>query len=225
MTSQDEQLVRLMNRGEIPVFPLPNVVFFPHTSLGLHVFEPRYRRMTEEALASDRFLAVALLKPGWESDYYGTPPVHAVACAGTIEEHHLLPDGRFNIRLRGLCRIAITRFVSQDPYRVAEFHFIQEKNAEDGPDVTAARARLLSTCSGLMREIAGTEGRPPALPPDVPFAVGVNALCQRLAMESDRRQRLLEVDDVVERCRLLVEILTERWREVSIGETPSGVIH
>jgi Lon protease-like protein len=225
MTSQDELLIRLMDRGEIPVFPLPNVVFFPHASLGLHVFEPRYRQMTQEALASDRFMAVALLKPGWESDYYGSPQVHAVACAGTIEEHHLLPDGRFNIRLRGLCRIAITRFVSQDPYRVAAFRFIQESNAGDGPEVTAARARLLTTCSGLLREIAGNEGRPLALPPDVPFAVGVNALCQSLAMESDRRQRLLEVDDLVERCRLLVEILTERWREVSIGETPSGAVH
>lgn len=225
MTAQDEILIRLMNRGEIPVFPLPNVVFFPHASLGLHVFEPRYRRMTEEALASDRFMAVALLKQGWESDYYGTPPVHAVACAGTIEEHHLLPDGRYNIRLRGICRIAITRFVSQDPYRVAAFQFIQESNAEDGPDVSAARARLLSTCSGLAREIGGNAGRPLVLPPDVPFAVGVNALCQSLSMDSDRRQQLLEVDDVVERCRLLVEILTERWREVSIGETHSGAVH
>jgi Lon protease-like protein len=225
MTSYEERLTALMNRGEIPVFPLPNVVFFPHTSLGLHVFEPRYRRMTEDALGSDGFMAVALLKPGWESDYYGTPPVHSVACAGSIEEHHLLPDGRYNIRLRGLCRVSLTRFVRCDPYRVAAFRFIQESNGEDGPDVAAARARLLATCSGLMRELAGKESRAITLPADVPFAVGVNALCQNLAMESDRRQRLLEVDDVVERCRLLVELLSERWRDVSSGEAPSGVVH
>jgi Lon protease-like protein len=225
MTLHDEALSRLAAREEIPVFPLPNVVFFPHTTLGLHVFEPRYRQMTEDALTADRLIAVALLKPGWERDYYGSPAVHAMACAGEIEDHHRLPDGRFNIRLRGLSRIGILRFVRQSPYRVATFRMMQESNSEDGPGVPAARDRLLLTCSGLMQEIAGSEGRPIAMPPDIPFAVGVNSLCQSLAMETDRRQQLLEADDVIKRCHLLVDILTERWREISLREQDPATTH
>jgi Lon protease-like protein len=225
MNGNEAALGRLEELAEVPVFPLPNVVFFPHTTLGLHVFEPRYRRMTEDALASHGIIAVALLKPGWEGDYYGTPPIHPIACAGAIEDHHRLPDGRFNIRLRGLGRIEVLRFVRQTPYRSATFRLLEERNADDGPGVASARERLLATCAGLLQEISGGEGRPLALPPDMPFAVGVNALCQSLAMEIDRRQRLLEVDDVVERCRLLMEILAERWREVSLRQDAPGFTH
>jgi hypothetical protein len=216
---------RLLKRVDIPVFPLPNVVFFPETTLGLHIFEPRYRQMTDEALASDRLIAVALLQPGWEGDYYGSPLVHPIACAGVIEEHLRLPDGRFNIRLRGLSRIRIQAFVRETPYRVASFQALEERNAEAGPGVDEARQRLLQTCAGLLQEVSGGAGRPLALPPDMPFAMGVNVLCQSLAMESDRRQRLLETDDVVVRCEALVEILTERWRALSSHQSGPDTIH
>ena len=93
---------------QIPIFPLPDVVLFPHTLLPLHIFEPRYRQMIRDCLAGDKRLAMALLRPGWESDYYGRPPVHPIAGAGEIIQHEELPDGRFNILLRGTMRIGIT---------------------------------------------------------------------------------------------------------------------
>jgi Lon protease-like protein len=217
---------RLLNRTDIPVFPLPDVVFFPETTLGLHIFEPRYRRMTEEALASDRLIAMALLRPGWEGDYHGSPPVHAIACAGVIEQHVRLPDGRFNIMLRGLCRIRVGEFVRETPYRVAAFLPESERNATGGPAAEEARQRLLQTCIGLMREIGPAGGQPFVPPPDMPFAVGVNLLCQRLAMEPDRRQRLLEIDDLVARSEAVVDILTERWRRiVADPRGPDGIVH
>jgi len=217
-------IVRLAERGEIPVFPLPNVVFFPHVSLGLHIFEPRYRQMTEDALASDRLMAVTLLQAGWEQDYEGSPPVHVVACAGIIQEHQRLPDGRFNIRLFGLSRIALGPFLRTTPYRVAAYQILPDRN-DDGPAVAPYRERLLLTCAGLLREIAGPSARPLALPPDLPFAVGVNSLCQSLIMDADRRQKLLEIDDVIERSRTLVEILTGLWQEAARRQDNSGVKH
>ena len=54
---------------KVPIFPLPNVVFFPRVVLPLHVFEPRYLQMTEDALAGEKLLAGALLRPGFEKDY------------------------------------------------------------------------------------------------------------------------------------------------------------
>jgi Lon protease-like protein len=92
---------------ELPIFPLPNVVFFPHTLLPLHIFEPRYRKMLADCLAGERRLAVVLLRPGWEADYYGRPAVHSVAGAGEIIQSEMLPNGRSNIVLRGLGRIVI----------------------------------------------------------------------------------------------------------------------
>ena len=51
----------------IPLFPLPGVVLLPGTMLPLHIFEPRYRAMVADALAGDRMIGMAKLKPGWES--------------------------------------------------------------------------------------------------------------------------------------------------------------
>ena len=78
----------------VPVFPLPNVVLFPNVFLPLHIFEPRYRQMVEDALNGDRIIGMVLLRPGWEGDYEGRPPVYPVGCAGVVTHAERLADGR-----------------------------------------------------------------------------------------------------------------------------------
>src|SRR5687768_2370471 len=68
----------------VPLFPLPNVVLFPRAVLPLHIFEERYKTMAADALAGDRLVAMALLRPGWEKSYYGRPAIEPVVCVGTI---------------------------------------------------------------------------------------------------------------------------------------------
>jgi len=63
----------------VSIFPLPEAVFFPETVLPLHVFEPRYRQMVADCLAADGWMAVVMLRPGWEKDYQGRPPVESIA--------------------------------------------------------------------------------------------------------------------------------------------------
>jgi Lon protease-like protein len=91
----------------LPIFPLPNVVLFPNVFLPLHIFEPRYRDMVADALSADRLIGMVLLRPGWESDYEGRPPVYRTGCSGVITHAERLPDGRYNIVLRGLERFGI----------------------------------------------------------------------------------------------------------------------
>src|SRR5262245_4682668 len=93
--------------GKARLFPLPNLVFFPQVMQPLHVFEPRYRQMTADALEGDRLIALVLPKPGWEGDYMGKPLLHDVACIGRIMAEQLLEDGRYNMLLRGLARVRI----------------------------------------------------------------------------------------------------------------------
>src|SRR5262249_30357040 len=91
----------------LPLFPLPNVVLFPNVFLPLHIFEPRYREMVADALATDRLIGMVLLRPGWERDYEGRPPVYPVGCSGVITHAERLADGRYNIVLRGVERFRI----------------------------------------------------------------------------------------------------------------------
>src|SRR5271170_3702492 len=95
--------------GVARLFPLPNLVLFPHVLQPLHIFEPRYRALVEEAMAADRLIAMALLEPGWEPDYEGRPPVSGIACLGRITTARRLDDGRYNILLAGLKRVRLLR--------------------------------------------------------------------------------------------------------------------
>src|SRR5262245_53659368 len=93
--------------GSAPVFPLPNVVLFPHVALPLHIFEPRYREMIADALEGERLIAMALLKPGWEELYEEKPAIHEMVCLGRITAEESLEDGKYNIVLTGLTRALV----------------------------------------------------------------------------------------------------------------------
>src|SRR5215470_17206415 len=103
----------------LPLFPLPNVVLFPNVFLPLHIFEPRYREMVADALTSDRLIGMVLLRPGWERDYEGRPPVYPIGCSGVVTHVDRLQDGRYNIVLRGLERFRILEEDHARSYRRA----------------------------------------------------------------------------------------------------------
>ena len=115
----------------IPLFPLPTTVFYPNTSLPLHIFEPRYRSMVADALNRKGEIGVILLKPGWESDYQGTPEIMTIGCLGKIEHHSELPEGKYNILLSGLYRFRILNEIKGKVYRKAQVDFLKEINDED----------------------------------------------------------------------------------------------
>src|SRR6185436_11269495 len=123
----------------IPIFPLPNVVLFPNVFLPLHIFEPRYRQMVDEALKGDRIIGMVLLRPGWQSDYEGRPPVYPIGCSGVITHAERLPDGRYNIVLRGVERFRIVQEDVTLNYRRA----LVEPLSEGGLDLSA-RAEVRS---------------------------------------------------------------------------------
>lgn len=129
--------------GTARLFPLPNIVMFPTVVQGLHVFEPRYRQLVRDALAGDRFIALALLKPGWEDDYEDAPAIEPVACLGRITWHEKLADGRYNLRLRGIARLQILEEIPNDRlYRTARAEVIPEDSQADGAAHTKLRKKL-----------------------------------------------------------------------------------
>jgi len=91
----------------VPVFPLPNVVFFPQTVLPLHVFEPRYRDLVRDVAAGDGRFSVALLRAASAAEDRHRPAFHAVATVGRIRDLRRLPDGRFLLELVGGERVRL----------------------------------------------------------------------------------------------------------------------
>jgi ATP-dependent Lon protease len=114
--------------GSVRLFPLPNLVLFPHVMQPLHIFEQRYRCLLEDALATDRLIAMALLEPGWENDYEGRPPLTSMACVGRVATYHRLPDGTYNLLLLGLQRVKLLReFEPRRLYREAEVMLCEDR--------------------------------------------------------------------------------------------------
>ena len=209
----------------LPIFPLPNVVLFPNVFLPLHIFEARYREMIADALASDRLIGMALLRPGWERDYEGRPPVYPIGCSGVITHVERLTDGRYNIVLRGLERFRIVAEDDTKAYRRAATEPLTERPiaADDRQFLKNARARLEALLTATLRRAHGDA-------PDLRTATAmgdedlVNALAQYLDLEPLERQALLEHDSLRTRAESLGELLEMK---LLIARTPglSNVAH
>ena len=193
-----------MRELRVPIFPLPEVVFFPETVLPLHVFEPRYRQMVADCLAADGWMAVVMLRAGWEKDYQGRPPVQTIAGVGEIIQAEMLADGRYNILLHGRSRI---RILAEEPpegrlYRVVRAERLEEEGpmADDRTfgvrlqELRAAHARLLVALGQSHPDVVGRLTVAGATP-----GAAIDRIVSAVVPDAEVRQRLLEAVDVSDR--------------------------
>jgi uncharacterized protein len=206
----------------LPLFPLPNVVLFPNVFLPLHIFEPRYREMVADAVASDRMIGMVLLRPGWERDYEGRPAVYPVGCSGVLTHVERLSDGRSNLVLRGLERFRIVDEDHERSYRRATIEPLREGrlDADDRAAIRRQRSKLESMLAPPPDRV-GTDSTMPSSMSDEDL---VNALAQYLDLEALEKQALLERPCLRSRAEALVELLEMK---MLMARTPglSNVAH
>ena len=194
----------------VPVFPLPGVVLFPGVHLPLHVFELRYRTMVREALSGERVIALALLSPGWERDYHGSPEFHTLGCLARIDEVVWLPDDCYHLRLLGLARARLGRAVREFPYRAVRVQVLpQEPFSEDDALVQLERRALIEAGTRLARLATTGDPAPAEIAENLAFEPLVNAVCMGLAADPSEKLALLEMDSVLERARRARELMEE----------------
>ena len=128
------------------LFPLPGVVMFPHSVLPLHIFEPRYRQLTEDVLGDDRLVTIVQVRQPVRLITPGAPILEDVGCLGRIIQHERLSDGKFNYLLLGMKRVRLDREIpSGKPYRTAEATLLEnEYDLDDVPDDRLARRAELA---------------------------------------------------------------------------------
>ncbi len=202
----------------IPIFPLPNVVFFPDTYLPLHIFEPRYREMVADAGKENGCIGMALLKEGWERDYDGNPAVFSLGCVGRIQTVRPLRDGRSNLILHGLTRYVIEEELFGASYRKAKitmpsrhpFHTLDEDSLRStltGLAIRYLHARKAEELCGLITNDSISE------------TVLVNSLSSCLDFTPIEKQFLLESDSLYQQARRLIDLLKFK---LSDDFSPSG---
>ncbi|MBV9124160.1 MAG: LON peptidase substrate-binding domain-containing protein [Planctomycetes bacterium] len=197
--------------GPMRLFPLPNVVLYPFVTQALHVFEPRYRQLTADALAGDRLLGLGLLRPGWEEDYEGRPALYPMACLGKIISEEQLEDGRYNIQLRGLSRARILQEVDSGKlYRCARVELLPDSGLPGPQTNQSLRRQLLEAlplwCRGhqdvlnLLRQV---------LKSNMPLGVVSDIISFALPLAIEFKQELLAESEVESRARALAHFLAE----------------
>jgi Lon protease-like protein len=213
----------------LALFPLPNVVLFPNVFLPLHIFEPRYREMVADTMSTDRMIGMVLLRPGWERDYEGRPPIFPIGCSGVMTHVERLGDGRFNIVLRGLERFRIVEENHDRSYRRASVESLHEQALGGGERDAVRRCRsrlesLLATAVGDLHLGSGKAKGDSKIPSAMADEDLVNALAQYLDLEPLEKQALLEQPSLRHRAVSLVELLEMK---MLMARTPhaSNVAH
>jgi len=112
----------------LPVMVLPGVTLFPNALLPLFIFEPRYRNMLEEALGTERMLAMAMPRDEGERE------VEMIAGAGLVRACIRNDDGTSNLILQGVSRVRFTGWEQIEPYRIATIEPLASEEGTGNPD-------------------------------------------------------------------------------------------
>jgi Lon protease-like protein len=206
--------------GMVRLFPLPNLVMFPHVVQPLHIFEPRYREMMRDALAGDRLIAMAMLAPGWEKDYDGRPPLEPVACLGRVAAHHEMEDGKFNLLLIGVARLKILEELPPDrSYRRATAVLLADAEPASGePRRNMLQGRLRAAFKArLIQQQHASQQLEQLLGADMSLGTLTDLIGYTLDFDLNFKLQLLGEVDVDRRAELLLHKLQS-------GELPAQTL-
>jgi len=206
--------------GLARMFPLPNLVMFPHVMQALHVFEPRYKALFEEAIEDDRLIALGSLAPGWEDNYDGRPPLRPHACLCRIATQQRTPQGTYNVLLLGVRRLRLVRELpATQPFRVVESEILEDHEPEDADAAAGLQQQLLAAFKRSMPKIPQAyEQLDQLLGSQITLGMLSDIVSYTIDLDLNLKLRLLAECDVFSRVRLHMEAIEARGA-AGIGRT------
>lgn len=206
----------------VRLFPLPNVVLFPGVVQALHLFEPRYCELMNDALAGDELITMAFIKPDWAAEVSANPEIAETVCVGKILSHTQLDNGCFNLFLVGTKRARIvTELEMPTPYRMAEVQILDEDRVEHSPEIVDLRFQIVDKFRSLvaLRPSWNHEALDLFLDDDLPFGQLVDMICYSCGADPVQQQAVLELNNLGTRGRMVLDILQE---QVDLGRKETG---
>jgi uncharacterized protein len=209
--------------GTARLFPLPNLVMFPHVLQPLHIFESRYREMFEEAFDGDELIAMASLAPGWEEDYEGRPELRRIACLCKIAAHAKAANGTYNVLMVGLRRVQITSELPPDKsFREAEVELIEDVYpAKNAPRREVLQQRLVRAFRNVLPKFpTHREQIEKLLSAEISLGMLTDIVAYTLKLDQKIKEDLLAQPLPDLRALLLLECLGARGRPLSLAKFP-----
>ena len=207
----DDDLLRCL-----PVFPLPAGTMFPGAVLPLHLFEPRYRALAEYCVRGPRAMAVAGLVPGHQEEYFGSPPVYPVMGVGALIAQRRLPDGRWNIALRGIGRVRLVRELDAEGelFRLARAEALVDGPPSE-PDVALAATLRQLLLQVAQKVPAGKQRLEDLLAPRTLPGILADMAAHGFVADAGLRQELIEELGVTRRLERVIDAVGSLLLELS----------
>lgn len=212
--SDELQTIHVNFAKPIPLFPLEQVTLLPQQVLPLHIFEPRYRQLVDDALDGAGLIAMAVFAgKRWKQEYHARPPIEPAVCVGHIAQHEKLPDGRYNILLYGVCRARVLEELPPSDvrlYRAAYLEPLEFGDEDEGDeakqtlaDVRARISTMLSTAPLARLSVADVVLQY-VRNQQLPTPAVLDMVAMAIASDPKVRYRLLAESDPVARTRVLL---------------------
>lgn len=206
---------------EYPCILLGGCPLLPFQLMPLHLFEPRYRRMVEDALAGDRRFAVA----EGLVDAEGAERPGPWATLGRILSHHALPDGRHLVLMEGEVRLKVSGLARGKPYPA--LRALEVPDGEPGPATHVSLAKAAAVAERLVRASMDEAEAGSLLPRLQQMAAShpgrfADAAAGHLVADPVLRRRLLALPDPESRLRLLGQALARLETERQLGPNDPG---
>lgn len=206
--STEENTIQVNFSRALPLFPLDQVTLLPQQVLPLHIFEPRYRQMVSDALDSVGQIAMAVFQgKRWKQEYHGSPPVRPAVCIGHIAQHERLPDGRYNLLLRGVCRAKVLRETPAPESRLYREAMLEPMGLSQ--DETPLLTRLRNTLEnrldhGTLKRLRQADTLLEFIrDDDIPTTALLELISFTLVEDKEQRYRLLEEGDADARAKIV----------------------
>jgi len=203
--------------GKVRLFPLPNVVLFPRVIQPLHIFEPRYKQMIEDALDDNGLIALCLLRPSAGYGANNVAPIYSEICIGKIIQEERLPDGRFNLLLQGVSRAKIIKEVNDGKlYRTAKVEILHDVPLPSEENANRIRTKLLKRMTKWFTQQPSAKAQLDRL---VQSDLSLGNLCDvfsfALPLSVDLKILLLQLVNIEDRAMLLLEVIEQMTPEIT----------
>ena len=206
----------------LPILPLRGLVVFPMTAVPIRVGQPRSVQLIDDAVIAKRLIGLAASRdPNLEEP--GPDDVYRVGTIAAVHRLFKSPDGTITLIMQGLMRVRVEEFVGESPYLIARVSPAPE-HVTRSLEVEALQRSIIDSF-GRLNELssAGPEEMSSVIASlDDPLQLVYAVANQMRGIKLEDAQRLLELDSLTEKLRMLLGLMTKELEVLELGRKIRG---